>query len=310
MQIANLAADLADSRALLFLLSKLGGDACPLDGIDGEDLSERAKRVIANASSLGVTELVGPEAITGANAHCLLLFVASLFNAKHCLEGLTEEEYKKCDLEDDDIEGAREERAYRMWINSLDIEGAYVNDLYDDVKDGVLLCKVIDKLAPGTIDWSKVDKAPKNDFIRNVNSGIAIEACKTIGFKLVAVGGQDFTKGNKVPVLTLVGQLVRFHYLQLIGGKTDDDLVKWANELVGDKAPAIANFRDKSLGDGKYLLNLLAGIEPRVINWDLVKAGATDEEKCHNAKYVISVARKLGAIIFAVWEDFVNVNPK
>jgi len=29
-----------------------------------------------------------------------------------------------------------------------------------------------------------------------------------------------------------------------------------------------------------------------------------------NAKYVISVAKKLGAVIFCVWEDIVFVNPK
>jgi len=29
-----------------------------------------------------------------------------------------------------------------------------------------------------------------------------------------------------------------------------------------------------------------------------------------NAKYAISLARKLDAVIFCVWEDMVNVNPK
>lgn len=38
-----------------------------------------------------------------------------------------------------------------MWINSLDIDGVYVNNLFDDVADGVLLCKVLDMLEPGCI---------------------------------------------------------------------------------------------------------------------------------------------------------------
>jgi len=29
-----------------------------------------------------------------------------------------------------------------------------------------------------------------------------------------------------------------------------------------------------------------------------------------NAKYAISLARKLDAVIFCVWEDMVNVSPK
>lgn len=39
-------------------------------------------------------------------------------------------------------------------------------------------------------------------------------------------------------------------------------------------------------------------------------AGETDEEKENNAKYVLSLARKLGAVIFCVWEDIPAVNYK
>lgn len=38
--------------------------------------------------------------------------------------------------------------------------------------------------------------------------------------------------------------------------------------------------------------------------------GETDEEKENNAKYILSIARKLGAVIFSVWEDITKVNPK
>ena len=41
-----------------------------------------------------------------------------------------------------------------------------------------------------------------------------------------------------------------------------------------------------------------------------VQAGANDEEKLLNAKYAISVARKLGAVIFLLPEDIVEVKPK
>lgn len=36
----------------------------------------------------------------------------------------------------------------------------------------------------------------------------------------------------------------------------------------------------------------------------------TDEALQNNAKYVISVARKLGAQIFMTWEDIKEVKPK
>jgi plastin-1 len=58
------------------------------------------------------------------------------------------------------------------------------------------------------------------------------------------------------------------------------------------------------------LLSLCAAIEPRAVNWDIMTEGTTEEDQKNNAKYVSSVARKLGAVIFCVWEDIVHVNSK
>ena len=127
---------------------------------------------------------------------------------------------------------------------------------------------------------------------------------------MIGIGGTDLTKGDKKLILATVWQLVRLDYLKLIGDKNEADLVKWANELVGGKHDPIKDLKDKSMGNGVYLMNLLAAIEPRAVNWDIMTPGESDEDKDLNAKYVISVARKLGAVIFGVYEDIVNVNPK
>lgn len=71
---------------------------------------------------------------------------------------------------------------------------------------------------------------------------------------------------------------------------------------------------------------LLRAIEPRAIDWELVKEGnllipklfslllkgnsLSEEDIQLNAKYAISVARKLGATVFCVWEDIRDVKPK
>lgn len=124
------------------------------------------------------------------------------------------------------------------------------------------------------------------------------------------MGGPDLTKGHKKSILAIVWQLVRLHYLKLIGNKSEDDLVAWANEQVGGKHPSIQNLKDKALSNGKFMLHLLASIEPRAVNWEIMTEGSNEQELQNNAKYVTSVARKLGAVIFCVWEDIVNVNPK
>ena len=102
---------------------------------------------------------------------------------------------------------------------------------------------------------------------------------------------------------------MRTHYMKIIGNKTDADLLAWCNEVCQPETP-LANFADPGFADGKILIKMAGNIEPRIINWDLVTEGQTDEEKELNAKYAISIARKLGAIIFMVWDDIPRLNKK
>lgn len=96
--------------------------------------------------------------------------------------------------------------------------------------------------------------------------------------------------------------------MKLIGGQTEKDLLAWANKISG-KDP-VKSFKDKSLKTGKWLIELCAGIEPRAVNWDIVTDGETEEDIENNCKYAISIARKLGAIVFCVWDDIKKVNFK
>ena len=132
---------------------------------------------------------------------------------------------------------------------------------------------------------------------------------KSIGVKCVGVGAPDIVEGNKKNILAMIWQLMRLHYLRIIGSKTENDLVAWVNEICQPAVP-IANFGDPQFGDGKILIKLAANIEPRIVNWDLVTEGVTDSDKEMNAKYAISIARKLGAIIFLVWDDIPKLNKK
>lgn len=127
--------------------------------------------------------------------------------------------------------------------------------------------------------------------------------------KTIGIGAGDISDGNKKMILAIVWQLMRTHYLQIIGGKTDQDILNWANTSVPDMQ--IGSFRDKALSDGIFLIKLCSSIEPRIINWDIVKNPAeSDEDKQLNSKYAISIARKLGAIIFLVWDDVIECNQK
>lgn len=123
--------------------------------------------MIKNAESIGVPPLVRPSDITTGNVKINTIFVAELFNTKHGLEELNETEkeaYESAGILNDDMEGSRDERAFRFWINSLNIEDLYISNLYEEVKDGLVLLKVIHKLDDTVVDWKKVDKNPNNKF--------------------------------------------------------------------------------------------------------------------------------------------------
>lgn len=231
-KVTNLGGDLKDSVALLQVLNSLDKEKCTLAALSEEDVIKRADLLIKNAESIGVPALVRPADVASGNVKLLTIFVAEVFNTRHGLEELNQEEleaYEKAGIIDDDVEGSRDERAFRFWINSLNIDDLYINDLIEDVKTGTVVLKVMDKLKPGIVDFKTVEKNPNNPYKMGINCTKIIDVAKKLGLKIPGIGGTDFVNGNKKNVLAVMWQLVRLNYLQIIGSQTEDDLVKWAN---------------------------------------------------------------------------------
>lgn len=132
-----------------------------------------------------------------------------------------------------------------------------------------------------------------------------------MGLKMIGIGQNEIAKKDKKEILATAWSICKTHYKKVIGGKTDKDLVAWANERVGDAAPPISKLDDKTnLGSGVFWIKLIATIESRGIDEELVTAGETEEDAKMNAKYAISLARSIGAVVFMVWEDMVSANSK
>ena len=73
---------------------------------------------------MGVADVASGADLIKGNTKVNTIFVAEVFNTRHGLEELNEEEkeaYDKAGLMDFDDEGMREERQFCMWINSLEI---------------------------------------------------------------------------------------------------------------------------------------------------------------------------------------------
>jgi len=254
-----------------------------------------------------------------------LIFTAAIFNQCPGLDKLNEEEIKKAGLLEDDVGDSREERMFRMWINSLNIDDLYVNSLYQDCRDGLVLLKVLDKVEPGIVSWTKVEKNPNNKFKRIANCQYAVVLGKQLKFSLVGIQGADIEDAkNPKLLLAFVWQLMRYHTFKFLaetqkkkfGGKTvgEAEVMDWANKLVKSgghmKTIEMKSLNDQALSSGVFFLDLLHAINPKIVDWDVVKKGDTKEEALLNARYVISVARKLGATIFCLPEDINECKPK
>ena len=315
-KITNFSGDVKDSEKYTILLHQLNKNLCDKSALDEPDKKKRAKKVIDNSKKLGAESYITPEDIVAGNSKLNTLFVASIFNAYPGLEPATDEEkYEAAKLLDDDIEGAREERAFRMWINSLGLnddkgDPIHINNLYEESKDGILLLRTLEKIKPGVVNWKIVDKKANNPFKKTVNCNEVIDASKKSKYHIVGIGGGDIRDGNKKYILAIVWQMMREHSLQVIGGKSEEELITWGNERV-DENLRVKSLKDKRLGNSLYFINIMKSIEPRSINWDIVVTDKDDDEsKQNNAKYAISIARKLGATVFLVWEDIAEVKSK
>ena len=162
--------------------------------------------MIDGSERMGVPRVIDSSSITGSNTKTNTLFCSYIFNTKHGLKPLDDDcNFDPADLLDDDIEGSLEERQFRIWINSLGIDGVDVTDLYDDVKSGILLCKVADKIQPGSIDWKKVRDPPKTIFDMQGNNGEFVRGAKNketgLDLKMIAIGGDNLAKGTKIDTL-------------------------------------------------------------------------------------------------------------
>ena len=304
--------DLKDSEKYTLLLNILN-EECDKSALDTDNLLERANKVLENAPKIGANIYIKNKDIPSANEHLNRFFSAELFMANHGMgEATPEEKMMANKLLDDDEEGGREERSFRTWINSLKLEGVKkVNNLYEECRNAILLLKMIDKIKPGTVNWKRVElKDLKSPFKVGVNCQEAIEASKRSGYKIVSIGNQDIQKGSKKHILAIVWQLMRAHTLKVIGERSEEELIEWANSKIPEERK-IKNLKEKKLGDGLFWIDLLAAIEPRCIRWDLiVKENLTDKDREMNAKYALSVARGLGAMIFVVWEDITEVKSR
>ena len=315
----NYGSDLKDSEIYSVLLHQIDGLRCPL--VCGSDAHSRAEQVIVNAKTISKDVITQASDITKGNTKLNLALLAQIFNSNPGLtinaEDMSRLSVDMADLNLDDEGDTREERTFRMWINSLGIGEMYINDLFAGLQNGVELLKIMDKLQPGVVNWGAVSKK-QTRFAVLENCNRAVEVAKKMKLVLVNIGGVDICDKNQKLILAITWQLMRKHTCNMLealsntGVRVEEaQVVEWANQKVtkSGKVSCMVSMKDRSLSNGLFLLDLCSAISP-CVDWDLITPGVTPEDKLSNARYAISVARKIGACVFLTPEDIVEVKSK
>ncbi|XP_026910761.2 plastin-3 [Acinonyx jubatus] len=326
-KINNFSADIKDSKAYFHLLNQIAPKGqkegepridINMSGFNETDDLKRAESMLQQADKLGCRQFVTPADVVSGNPKLNLAFVANLFNK---YPALTKPENQ--DIDWTLLEGeTREERTFRNWMNSLGVN-PHVNHLYADLQDALVILQLYERIKV-PVDWSKVNKPPYPKLGANMkkleNCNYAVELGKhPAKFSLVGIGGQDLNDGNQTLTLALVWQLMRRYTLNVLedlgdGQKANDDIiVSWVNRTLSEagKSTSIQSFKDKTISSSLAVVDLIDAIQPGCINYDLVKSGnLTEDDKHNNAKYAVSMARRIGARVYALPEDLVEVKPK
>ncbi|EDV21961.1 Fimbrin [Trichoplax sp. H2] len=317
-RVKNFSGDIKDSECYIILLKQIAPSKLMLttDALKESNLRERAELMLNDAEKIGCRQFVSAKDVTTGHARLNMAFVANLFNTFPALEPVDVDEDLDVYVE------TREEKTFRNWMNSLGVDPT-VNNLFSDLDDAMQLFQLFDKIKPGVVSWSRVNKPPfkalggKMKRIENCN--YAVELGLQLKFSLVGIGGEDIHNGTRTLTLALIWQMMRAYTLTILTSLansekpiSDKEIVEWVNNVLEgtEKSTKISSFKDPEISSSKAVIDLVESIEPESINYENVCLGITEEAKLLNAKYAISMARKIGASVYALPEDLVEVKPK
>ncbi|KAL2097220.1 hypothetical protein ACEWY4_006427 [Coilia grayii] len=324
--IRNFSEDIKDSRAYFHLLDQISpngeqDELCiniDMSGINERDDEKRAELMLTQAARLDARQFVTAHDVVAGNHKLNIAFVANLYNLYPALDKPSSNGIDLSLLEGE----SREERTFRNWMNSLGVR-PYVNHLYSDLVDGSIILQLYERIQV-PVDWRKVNRPPYPALGANMkkleNCNYAVELGKRVAkFSLVGVGGENINEGSSMHTLALVWQLMRRYTLMVLselgaGEKVNDQvIINWVNDTLkeGGKDSSISSFKDQSISTSLPVIDLIATIAPNAIKEEIVKReNLSPEDKLNNAKYAISVARKIGIKVYALPDDLVEVKPK
>ncbi|KAI6010141.1 calponin homology domain-containing protein [Pisolithus marmoratus] len=102
--------------------------------------------------------------------------------------------------------------------------------IFDECRDGLVLCKLINDSVPDTIDTRVLNiptaRKPLNAFQMTENNNIVITSAKAIGCSVVNIGPSDIAEGREHLILGLIWQIIRRGLLAQVDIKLHPELYR------------------------------------------------------------------------------------
>lgn len=204
------------------------------------------------------------------------------------------------------------------------------DQIFKDVQSGLLLCKFVNALAPGSIDDSKIirkQSANKYEMLSNIN--LAINGGSKMGCNFVNINTEDIYEGKPHIVLGFFWNVIRVSLLNKVNlnrhpelinilqkdedvsSITDDNpekvLLKWFNfHLKNAQHPRVVNNFKSDISDGENYLVLLEQIAAGRVPNNL----HLEKDPRKRAELVCKTAESLDALKFINPEDILRGNEK
>lgn len=103
--------------------------------------------------------------------------------------------------------------------------------LFDECRDGLILCKLINDAVPDTIDERVLNAGKKiNNFQMVENNNIVVNSAKAIGCSVVNIGSQDIIEGKEYLILGLIWQIIKRGLLNKITIQQHPELYRLLEE--------------------------------------------------------------------------------
>eukprot|EP01134_Creolimax_fragrantissima_P002997 CFRG2997T1 len=203
--------------------------------------------------------------------------------------------------------------------------------LFESVKGGFLLGRLINTAKPSTIQESRIQKNPKNQMHIIENLNVCIDGARRVGCVLVNIGAEDILKEKESLVLSLLSQLAKIVLLDNIRITKHPELIRLVDSGIGEDLGDVLNMAPEiilkrwvnhhldnaqmcehritnfssDIKDGTAYLYLLHQLAPEVVS-------LTDDQAEPKKRYetIVSSIEKIGLEKLIGPDDIASGNPR